>query len=234
MCRGKIEWRLMDAIPPIVIRDSTLYSEFEIEGEWWLPFRDDQRKWGVLKHTRDYMSLYLRGEYLADLTPRVILGETAQGYPFTLVGNQLSNAVYITRLLFCGVHMPAPPAARFDSASVRLTQLAGWMRPKWPGIQTEFAEHRLSELIIHMEPTPYVSAYVASLDATIALVGTYVAPSTYGVTTEIAARYEPYVMIMPNEPKDLTWFDRVTRDCQSLLNLLIGATAIPIETSLVL
>ena len=229
----------------------TLFDDFEIEGRWWLPQREGRKVPGTLRHTKDgidlrlFSTLYLDDKTLDDKRPPVILGESFDSRMITLVdseeiagpvfeASERSRSMYATRLLFVGLHMLEPTSTLFDSASVRYTQLAGWMCPKWPSEEHTFDEHRLSELHIHMEPAPSVFVSVPSLDATVALVGSYVEPTnTYGVTTELSVRYEPFVKIIPNQPQGLSWFNKVTRDCQNLLSLIIGQTVLPLHISLI-
>ncbi|HRJ19479.1 MAG TPA: hypothetical protein PLF84_10565, partial [Bryobacteraceae bacterium] len=136
------------------------------EGNWWLPGhddKDDKRVFGTLRFSRqEGAHLSLAGSLLtgldAETAPDIILGETVNGIPVTLLhpmciheriplatGFGPTLGIYHAPILFLGARFDDLEDMRFSSWQVRFPELLDWVGKRnivvdHPAIQTSTAE----------------------------------------------------------------------------------------------
>jgi ApeA-like protein len=128
------------------IFDKTLFEDFQLKGEWWLPQEPERKVSGTLtvKHG-DSLMLELIGRPSdsslfsehRDFNPEIILGTSREGVPCTLLktmkissgrsfGGPL-NPMYSPQFLFLFQHFETTSEMNFQEASLSYTHLEEWI-----------------------------------------------------------------------------------------------------------
>ncbi len=166
-----------------------LFDDFELQGYWWLPEKEDRKVAGTLTRRNQEMSLNLLDalieQPMADMLvvrppprPEIILGWLDTGEVCTLYKNFETGSTFgfsgfrksefSPQMLFLGKHFHSPSDFTFDSLTVSHTHMEEWLTynpfgaawPRMDGIQIT-AEAKYASFPTQTIDIPQVDAIVA-------------------------------------------------------------------------
>jgi hypothetical protein len=217
----------------------TLFDNFEYRGHWCLPENPERKVAGTVrfKSTEGIfleLSESLSGEFGTGVDelfkPKLILGVSENGRSMTLfqtaqVGRVSSKvedpALFYANYLFLGTHFRSESDIRFSSLSVNFTYFEEWME------HATFKSRPLSvdKVVADYSPPEEVEVGVQKIDARIRIHSDLRSNGDWLRSVEWV--HTGLLTIIPNEPRDFSWYRNVLDSFQNLMTLLVGKPVYP-------
>ena len=199
----------------------TLFEDFELKGEWWLPQESGKRVAGTLSVSQDGLLL----EILAPGTgahpllnrpqfnPQIILGLTREGVPCTLYKSMqtssgltfggVHNAEYSPQFLFVFEHFNSPSEMNFQQASLSYTHLEEWIG-ELPFETKHLGEKSFDGITATVRTKDEFKAQVPNLDATFSVFHS-IGKSGDGIR-RLVLKHTAFLIITPNRLTTFEWY----------------------------
>lgn len=221
---------------------NTLYDEFSMQGEWFLPSNPTEKISGVLKFSSSGIKLELNGslmaipELLKNGQPSkvdVILGYTKSKY-VTLINGFLNGfslgGVHSTTLFFSkmiiGAHFNKLEDIVLDSLDINYSYLEEWLgvAPFSRNIIEDSTQFLQQATAIYTPPNEE-QYYIDEINTT--LKTGYTMNFSGSFSKKINMTHLSYLTVIPNESMNINNFIDITRKLQELLTLFMNRTITP-------
>jgi hypothetical protein len=218
----------------------TLFDDFELSGNWWLPTNHAGSIGGMLSFkNRQAITLDLFDDFPGSekgIWPPVVLGTAFDGTECTLLncyrlGPILqalpygTRAIYGADLLFIGQHFDSVDDIRFSSISINWASLEEWtqLKPFREGYGHQAG--KIDSVALTYQIPVGFDIRVPAIDSRISLkLGFITRSNEYK-----AAKWEidSYLRIVPTESRPYSWFATIMTSLSNLLSLFMGSPVYP-------
>jgi hypothetical protein len=219
----------------------TMYQDFTLAGQWWLPDNPDEQIHGILKFEHEKAAnLELNGNFseagLIDSgKPHfcdVIHGKSARGKRYTiframrfqsrLTSGGFETSMYNCQYFLIGDHFAGHETAQFNEVSVRLIGLEASAGHIW-----RYSEELDSQSKLEWAEPFRFSAWVEELSAHVAVAHE---DSISGIESPfVSARQKSFVAVKHINDQPLSWVIDAVFTIQRLFTLLYGFSCLALE-----
>jgi len=229
-----------------------LFTDFEYKGTWWIPENAENKLYGSLKFKHNnYILLELNGLFEKKSTfqllePEIILGTTNDGEKVTIFQSyesdfsgpaidfesgseeRIGRQSFICKYIFVGeTHFNRSEDMVFNYLVTNFTYLDQWLNNYLK------VEKNENEYVIKVNPI--VSKLKIDSMKTTLTVSSYpflsgkFSSTMGGGTDQVNIKYNSGLVIAPDGPKNLKWFEDFITNLGNLLTLFIGFPVYPIR-----
>ena len=219
---------------------STLFDDFELSGNWYLPSNPQDKVGGILSFKNgNAITLDLFKDFSgkqSGVFPKVILGIAFDGTKCTLVncyrlGPVIQALPYGTRsiygadLLFVGHLFESEEEILFPSIAINFSSLEEWTQLKPFREGYSYQDGKIDSVELTYQVPVGFDVQVPTIDSYVSLKLGFVTRSNQYK----AAKWEidSYLKIVPTESRSYSWFSTITASLGNLLSLLMGNPVYP-------
>lgn len=214
----------------------TLFDEFEIKGEWWLPNAPEDKVAGILMFKKKEIKLELIGSWnngslIAAFEMNsldVILGQSGKNEIFTLMDmmpinqsttlNGYSTVTYSVDSFIEGGHFNQKKDILFSSSTIYPTYLTKWLNRNALSFSVDNDSQQVTTKYIAPERFKY---YISSIEATVQEESNLVVED-YDFNKRVEMNHASGISILAKKSQSIEWFNERTNELGNLISTLIG------------
>lgn len=217
--------------------EQSLFDEFEIKGEWWLPNAVEDKLVGTLYFSKENIKLDLMGSWTKDDSLQsafetnsvdIILGQSTKNEMFTLMDTMLINrslssggystVIYDINSFIVGGHFSKKNEIFFSAATIYPTYLTKWLNRHPFKMENEKDSNQVT---VEYIPEKGFEYYIPSIGAKIKEESS-LELQNLDFNLRMQMYHSSRLSISSEELRDVEWFLERTNQLVKLVSTLIG------------